>query len=122
MFKVFIVGVSFTVIVAPCSAIQFVARALIGTPRLAGLMMRAVLLTVALAEPFLSEESHQQAFEKFVKDFEKAYSATALGWIFEVGLLCRGQATGILALQRMLVIHIDFVRPESFLLFCNTLH
>ena len=75
MFKVFIVGVSFTVIVAPCSAIQFVARALIGTPRLAGLMMRAVLLTVALAEPFLSEESHQQAFEKFVKDFEKAYSA-----------------------------------------------
>jgi len=49
------------------------AQALIGTPRLAGLMMRAVLLTVALAEPFLSEESHQQAFEKFVKDFEKAY-------------------------------------------------
>merc|ERR1719174_2723905 len=49
------------------------AQAFIGTPRLAGLMMRAVLLTVALAEPFLSEESHQQAFEKFLKDFEKAY-------------------------------------------------
>ena len=37
-------------------------------------MMRAVLVTVALAsEPFLSEESHQQAFQKFMKDFEKAY-------------------------------------------------
>merc|ERR1719454_2487029 len=37
-------------------------------------MMRTVLVAVALAaEPFLSEESHQQAFQKFMKDFEKAY-------------------------------------------------
>jgi cathepsin L len=36
--------------------------------------MFVVLLAAALGgSPFLSEENHQQAFEKFVQDFEKAY-------------------------------------------------
>jgi len=35
--------------------------------------MFVVLLAAALGEPFLSEENHQQAFEKFIQDFEKAY-------------------------------------------------
>ena len=38
-----------------------------------GPTMFVVLLAAALGgSPFLSEENHQQAFEKFVQDFEKA--------------------------------------------------
>merc|ERR1719443_889311 len=39
--------------------------------------MFALLLAAALAsEPFLSEENHQQEFEKFIQDFEKAYETS----------------------------------------------
>jgi KDEL-tailed cysteine endopeptidase len=38
--------------------------------------MRGALLSLAAAsQPFLSEKSHQDAFEKFVRDFEKEYAS-----------------------------------------------
>jgi len=38
--------------------------------------MKAVLFSLAAAgTPFLSEKSHQDAFEKFIKDFEKEYAS-----------------------------------------------